>query len=105
MTIYLSGPMSDVPLHNRPAFEEAAAVLRCEGHSVLNPHEISPPSDGRSLEDSLRRDLIMMLKYDDIALVLLPGWSGSKGAKLELYVAVALNFPVYYYLDHRLVKL
>jgi len=105
MTLYLSGPMAGVPGHNVPLFTEATAVLRREGHSVLSPHEISPPGESRTWEEALRRDLIAMLKYDDIAIVLLPGWSGSRGAKLELYVAVALNFPVFYYLDGRLVKL
>lgn len=40
--IVLSGPMTNIPSFNRPAFNSAAAALRSVGHVVVNPaeHEI-----------------------------------------------------------------
>lgn len=101
MTLYLSGPMSGIPLHNKFAFEEAAFTLRRQGHTVLNPHEISP-ADGRSWEEALRSDLIIMLMHKP-TLVLLPGWDLSRGARLEQHVAQQLGFPIMTYANGKLV--
>jgi hypothetical protein len=97
MILYLSGPMSGIALHNRPAFDEAASTLRAQGHVVLNPHEISPP-DGRTWEAALRADLLAMLQRAD-GIVLLPHWRCSRGARLEHHVAKELSFAFYVYTD------
>ena len=41
MRLYLSGPMTNCPDLNRPAFDAAAKRLREQGHFVINPHRIS----------------------------------------------------------------
>lgn len=41
MRIYVSGKMTGVPDHNRPAFHRAALRLREQGHIVINPVSIS----------------------------------------------------------------
>lgn len=102
MTLYLSGPMSGMPLHNGPAFNEAAATLRAQGHTVINPHEISPP-DGRTWEEALRNDLLAMLAPERCELVLLPGWERSRGARLEHHVAKELGFMIRTYANGILV--
>ncbi len=96
MVLYLSGPMTGIELHNRPLFMAAAAMYREQGHTVLNPHELSPV-DGRTWESALRADLIMMLKHEDCRLVMLPGWKTSRGARLEHSVAKALGMTIYLY--------
>lgn len=90
MKIYLSGPMSGLLDFNRPAFTEAAAKLRAEGHEVIVPHET--PSKGTEWEDYMRSDIIAMLNCESIAM--LPGWSESRGAKIEYRLAVDLGFEV-----------
>lgn len=35
--IYIAGPMTGIPDYNRPAFNEYAAKLVEQGHTVLNP--------------------------------------------------------------------
>lgn len=91
--IYLSGPMSGIPDHNRLAFRGAANLLRALGHTVLSPAEF--PNDGKSWEECLRLDILFLLQCDHI--VLLSGWEGSRGANLELRIAQNLGMEVSLY--------
>lgn len=94
---YLSGPMSGLPEFNYPAFASAAADLRSVGCDVLSAHEIDHGGPAGSLPWGayLRNDLREMVTCD--ALILLEGWPSSKGARLELAVALGLEMPVYFY--------
>ncbi|SIS84094.1 DUF4406 domain-containing protein [Alicyclobacillus vulcanalis] len=89
--VYLSGPMTGLPQGNRPAFLEAARALRAHGIQVLNPAEFGSADD--DWYAAMRRDLRMLMDAD--AVVTLPGWERSRGARLEVYVASQLNMPVY----------
>ena len=95
--LYVSGPMSGRPEHNFPAFAEAARRLREARYPVVSPHEITL-ADGevpgsRPWEDYLREDLIEMLRLAR-GVAVLPGWEGSRGAALEVYVAQQLGMEV-----------
>lgn len=103
---YLSGPMSNYPEHNFPAFTEACRILRDEyALTVISPHEIPHPEpDGTgSLPHDiyLRRDIVALLNCQGI--VMLRGWPESKGACLELSVALQLGMWVSYF-DGRLLR-
>jgi len=91
--IYLSGPMTGHPDLNFPAFHAAAAELRAKGHTVINPaekqDEVKP---GMTWEDYMRQDIRLMMDCD--AIHMLPGWRGSRGARLELHIAKELGFAV-----------
>jgi hypothetical protein len=89
--VYLSGPMSGLPELNFPAFHAAAARLRADGLEVVNPAEINP-GGALSWEQCMRADIKALCDCD--AIVLLPGWEGSKGAHLELHVAHRLGMEV-----------
>lgn len=100
MKHYLSGPMSGLPSLNFPAFEAAAQVLRAMGVDLLSAHEIphdEPAGQIGTLPWSvyLRTDLKHLLECD--ALILLPGWPASRGAQVELGVALALGMPVAFF--------
>lgn len=112
MQIYLSGPMSGVPYFNYPAFDVEAAVLRVLGHEVFNPadhdHElfgadISNPTGsveqaraeyGFDRAKALKADLSWICDNAE-ALVFLPGWENSSGARAEMALADALGLKVY----------
>lgn len=93
-TVYLSGPMSGYPDHNFHAFHEARKCLQAEGLTVVCPAEAGLV-DGWEWEDYMRRDIVMLMDCD--AMVMLPGWEDSRGARLESTIAWQLNMEVALY--------
>lgn len=87
--IYLSGPMSNLPDFNYPTFNAEAARLRALGFHVENPAE-NPEQP--TWEAYMRQAMRQMLTCDTIAL--LPGWSNSRGATLERYVAQQVGMVI-----------
>jgi nucleoside 2-deoxyribosyltransferase len=91
--LYLAGPMSGYPEHNFPLFHSVAAQLRRRGHDVFNPAE---NKDGGTLQPRafyMRLDIPALLESDGV--VLLPGWRTSRGANLEVWLAIDLGMPIY----------
>lgn len=93
--VYVSGPMTGMPRHNRPAFNRAAKLLRKKGYSVVNPAELDA-KEKKSLPwvDCLRRDIKALMKCHEVAL--LQGWESSRGANLEVHIARQLGMKIYY---------
>jgi len=91
---YIAGPMTGLPDLNFPAFHERAAELRAAGFEVENPAEINPdPSAG--WEACMRKDIPRLCTCD--AILLLPGWEKSRGARLEALIARELGLMVVEY--------
>lgn len=91
MKIYLAGPMTGIKEFNFPLFYSEAARLRALGHEVVNPAEING-APAMLWEDCMRRDIAELVTCKAIAL--LPGWSNSRGAKLEHHIANELGFVI-----------
>jgi hypothetical protein len=111
--VYVAGPMTGLPQFNIPAFERMTRRLRAYGLEVVSPVE----RDSQAVQDFARaskdgklsangtiagetwgqilaRDVIIVA--DEVeAIVVLPGWNKSKGARLETFVALLCNKPVY----------
>ena len=96
MRTYISGPMTGINNWNFPAFNAMERVLRAEGLDVINPARLDAGKDPASLKwsDCLRRDISALMLCDTI--VMLPGWSESRGAQLEHHVACELGLNVVY---------
>lgn len=110
MKIYLAGPMTGYQEFNFPAFIEGAWLLRDAGHEVWSPaeHDIacgldvtgldgSPQSlagSGFDLRRALGADLTWITSHSE-AVVLLPGWEKSSGARAEIATALAIGIPVW----------
>jgi len=92
MTVYIAGPMSGLPDFNYPAFNAKAAELRDQGYEVRNPAESDGGSSGKPWEFYMRHALLMLLECDEIHF--LPGWSESRGASVENFVARVLKMRV-----------
>jgi hypothetical protein len=96
--VYVAGPMTGLPEFNFPAFKAAAEELRAEGLEVRSPTEISDDAAPDSYTSAkpyayyLRLSLRMLLECD--AVVLLPGWDGSRGACLEKAIAEHLGMSI-----------
>jgi len=86
---YLAGPMTDLPDYNYPAFNSEAERLRARGAHVENPAE-NP--DQETWEAYLRQALTQMLTCERIHF--LPGWTKSRGARLEHHVALQLGMSM-----------
>lgn len=106
--LYLSGPMTGLPQQNYPAFHAAAASLRLAGYRVVNPAELHPHSRLRrwlatmtawltrtpapalpTWGEYMRAALVGLLGCE--AIVLLPGWEHSRGARCEVSLAAELG--------------
>lgn len=90
MKIYISGPITGKPNLNREAFAQAAEAIRAAGHEAVNPHEITAPlGDDAPWEEYMKIDIAALVTCD--AILLLEGWQGSKGARLENKIARKLK--------------
>lgn len=108
MKVYIAGPMSGIPEFNAPAFDAAAEAWRVAGYEVYNPaqhdrddlgvdHALYPTGEVSQTQipyTTFLREAVKAVASCD-AIAMLPGWIKSKGARLERYVAVELEMPVY----------
>lgn len=111
---YLAGPMRGIHLHNFPDFFDAAIRLRRAGWNVLNPAEFDmaagvDPSGEESdwpitVQEMLRTDFKLIIEQAN-AIVLLPGWSQSVGAKMELAIAYHVGLAMFELRESELVSL
>lgn len=90
--VYLSGPMTGLPAFNRPAFNQATADLEAFGLVVINPARIDLGPAG-TWEAYMRHALRSLSECE--AVVTLPGWEASRGAKLEVHIAHQLSMRVH----------
>lgn len=120
MKVYIAGPMTGLPQFNFPAFDAAGEKLRNAGFRVVSPAELDDPvdraaalasTDGSALSygtgvkrtwgEFLARDVRLLADDGIDAVVVLPGWEKSRGARLETFVANALcNIQVVTMEDH-----
>jgi hypothetical protein len=90
--LYVAGPMTGLPEFNFPAFHAATAQLRSLGFEVENPAE-NPEPPCSSWLGYMRMAVAQVAKVD--AIVLLPGWENSRGARVEYELAVGLGLKVW----------
>lgn len=112
---YLAGPMTGYPQFNFPAFFDAAAKLRASGWEIVSPAEIDNEDDkGAALKskdgdardvvamnhktwgDFLARDVKLIADSGITAIVFLPGWTDSRGARLEATVGLLQKGFLFY---------
>lgn len=107
MNVYISGPMTGKPFYNFEEFDKAANIIKELGHEPINPAHLSrlmvayagfDPNKEESYkfyssEDYMEHDIVALRGAD--ALVLLPGWSASSGAQVEIAYARYRKIPVY----------
>lgn len=112
MKLYIAGPMSGIPQFNYPAFYEAADWLREQGHEVVSPAEMDSPEmqklclaskhgnfselgdTGETWGDILAKDVKIVADEVD-GVFLLPDWHKSRGARLEAFVALSVQKPLF----------
>jgi len=93
--IYIAGPISGMAGENKEAFYNAARALKNQGYIVRNPHEFChdiPLESDRNIY--MRRCLTQIAECSEI--IMLPGWTHSIGAVLELKIAESLGMKVHF---------
>lgn len=102
--IFLAGPISNIQNWNKPAFAEAAELIRSLGYSVFNPTAPGEEYPEYNEQDHrpihIRRDLLELTLCDCVAV--LPGWMNSF-ARIEVEIAKNLDLPIFY-LQERVCK-
>ena len=91
MRVYISGPITGMPDLNRHAFDEMERALRVAGYRPVNPHTLPSHSFAADVtwQGYMRRDIAALMTCS--AIVMLPCWMDSGGAKLEHDLALAVG--------------
>lgn len=88
--VYIAGPMSGLPMFNRPMFFAAEVYLHGQGAWVMNPAVLP---DGWTHDAYMRIAIPMLMECDAVAF--LPGWQQSKGARQEFTQAHAFGLSLF----------
>lgn len=104
MKLYISGPMTGYDNDNIRAFSECAKNIlhyyKFRSNplftEIVVPHEVTKdmPKDS-SWQEFLKADIKALVDCD--AIMMMEGWADSKGARLELHIALELGMKVYIY--------
>jgi len=84
-SVYISGPMSNIPEYNAPLFMAADEELMELGHSRFNPAAGLYECWAIAME----QDLSQLCGCS--VMLLLPNWQTSQGARIEVFVARRLE--------------
>lgn len=109
MKLYLAGPMRGIAKMNFPAFDTGTEILVALGHDVFSPAQRDRDHGldvtgltgkehhddyGFDLRAALADDLDFICRQAD-AVIVLPGWKASAGARAETATAAALGLGVW----------
>lgn len=91
LIVYIAGPVTGIEDCNRPLFDQAESWLLEQGAVALNPTLLP---EGLRSHQSYMNICIPMLREAE-AVLMLPGWHKSTGAKMEYEEARRLGMPIY----------
>lgn len=92
MKIYISGQISNLPFEDaKIQFELVEKTLFELGHEVVNPMTVHHDHD-KTWQSYMKVDIKHLVDCD--AIFLLDNWKHSRGAKIELNLAIDLGLHV-----------
>lgn len=95
--IQIVGPCTGIEDYNFPLMNSVEVRLRAAGYIVTNPARVyETVRAGRTEEPSWREmmNACLIMLIHQHAIIRLPGWESSKGARLESYVARELGIQI-----------
>lgn len=101
--IYIAGPITGHDLTERKqAFKRCENFFIDNGYEVVNPMEL-PHDHDKSWESYMRECIAALVTCDEIALM--ENYTSSDGARLELEIAIRLNFEKIYFEQNGFFKI
>lgn len=91
--VYISGPMTGLPNFNFDNFNRVAKYLRALGYEVINPAENFNGKTDLPRDEYMREDIKNVM--DANTIVVLDGWTESKGAVTEVRIAREIGLDIY----------
>lgn len=100
MRVYVAGPMTGILDNNKPAFALAWTRLHEAGFEAISPHFLESVMEVKTREAMgtaavyrhvLPVDIFALSSVE--AVLALPNWQGSRGAKLEKHFADLIEIP------------
>lgn len=93
--IYISGGISGIAEEvYKKRFQDAEDMLVKQGYEVVNPCKIDPIVKNPQWEDYMKADIIELCRCD--AIYVLEGWKLSRGARVEVNIALTLKLTMNY---------
>lgn len=93
--VYISGRISGLPMDEVTAkFAQAEAEVKAKGATPVNPLNIHTGKGNPEWADHMKADIKAMMDCD--ALYVLTDWQQSRGAKIEVQLALSLGMQVMY---------
>ena len=86
--VYIAGPIAGIDNY-KDRFRRAEILLERAGYQPVSP---VGEESGYTYRDYINRGLSKLATCD--AICMLPGWMGSRGAKLEKWYAETVKLPV-----------
>lgn len=93
MKYYISGKITGIEKEAYNLFKTAENFLIANGHEVINPMDL--PHDHDKTWCSYMKDCIKALCECD-AIYMLKNWTDSRGAKMEIDIAIKLELKMTY---------
>ena len=98
--VYLSGPITGKKNYKGLFLYVEELIKLCDVFRIFNPASQIP--DSLDHEQAMKRCVAALAEYE--AIVMLPGWHTSKGARLEHDIALACGINIIDLTDYRLVQ-
>ena len=94
MKIYISGKITGLPMEVALAnFRYYAYIIKETGNTAINPMEL-PHKHNKRWESFMKEDIAALMSCD--AIIIMDNYQNSKGARLELDLAMLLDIKIFF---------